>query len=98
MGRHTTENRVSGYNLCDSKPTQSIKNMDNGKCVPGMNDHVQQRKNYISLVERIIVENIPCMKFLQNVVTAHITHRYSKEMSMKSNTVSIKNCFCPGWH
>ena len=83
-----TENRVSGYNLSDSTPAHSIKNMDNGKCVPSMNDHIQQRKNYITLVERIIVENIPCMKFLESVVTHHILHRYSKEMSMKSDTVS----------
>ena len=83
-----TENRVTGCNLPSSKPIQGIKSMDNRKCIPDTNDHVQQRKNYVTLVDRIMVRNIPFMKFLTNVVTMHIPHQYSKEMRAKSNTVS----------
>jgi hypothetical protein len=84
----TTENRVTGCNLPSSKPIKRIKDMDNRKCIPDTNDHAQQRENYVNLVERIMVKNIPCMEFLANVVTIHIPHQYSKEMRIKSKTVS----------
>jgi hypothetical protein len=37
--------------------------MDNRKCIPDTNDHAQQRENYVNLMERIMVKNIPCMEF-----------------------------------
>lgn len=83
-----TENRVSGSELSDVPIQHSIKDMDNGKCIPSQAEHQQQRNNYLILVERILVKYIQCMNFLADVVTHHIPHRYSKEMSQKSNTVS----------
>lgn len=83
-----TENRVAGHNLSNDPPLNGIHEMDNGKCVPSQADHRQQRSNYLILVERLLVKNIPYLEFLADVVTQHIPHKYSKEMSQKSDTVS----------
>ena len=83
-----TKNRVSGSELPDVPIQHSIKEMDNGKCIPSRTDHQQQRNNYLVLVERILVKYIQCMNFLADVVTQHIPHKYSREMSQKSETVS----------
>ena len=56
--------------------------------IPSRTDHQQQINNYLVLVERILVKYIQCMNFLADVVTQHIPHKYSREMSQKSETVS----------
>ena len=47
------------------------------------------RKNFNDLIGKVLVANIPCLKFLGDVITSHIPHKYSKEMANKTNTVSI---------
>ena len=69
-----TENRVSGSELSDVPIQHSIKDMDNGKCIPSRAEHQQQRNNYLMLVERILVKYIQCMNFLADVVTHSISH------------------------
>lgn len=82
------ENRVSGNELSDVPPAEGIINMENGKCLPSTLDNTRQRENYIKLVERIMVNNIPCLGFLSDVCTTHIQHKYSHEMSQKTDKVS----------
>lgn len=84
-----TENRVCSSELSDVPVQRSIKDMDNGKCILSRTDHQQQRNNYLILVERILIKYIRCMNFLAHVVTQHIPHKCSKEMSQKSNTVRL---------
>ncbi len=88
-----TENRVTGNDFSDATPSCSIGDMDNGKCIPSRADHFHQRESYIALVERILVANIPCLRFLTGVVTYHIPHKYSLEMSTKSDTVCFDYLF-----
>ena len=88
-----TKNRVTGNDLSDVKLSGSIADMDNGKCSPSRADHFHKRENYIALVERILVANIPYLHFLAGVVTYHIPHKYSMEMSTKSNTVCFEYLF-----
>lgn len=83
----STENRVHGNHLSDKCPETGVLGMENGKCLPSIQDHGRQRENYITLAERIICNNIPCLNFLSDVSTAHIPHKYSKEMKSVSQTV-----------
>ena len=68
----STENRVSG-----------VMDLENGKCIPSTGDHILQRRNFITLVEQVIVANIRSLEFLADVVTPHIQHKYSSEMRKK---------------
>ena len=40
------------------------------------------------LVSHILVENLPCMQFLQSVAVKYIPHQFSKEMANKSEKVN----------
>ena len=61
----STENRVSGNELSPVPPPHGVMEMENGKCVPSNLDNARQRDNYIKLVERIMVSNIPCLEYHQ---------------------------------
>ena len=61
--------------------------------IPSRADHFHERENYIALVEHILVANIRYLRFLGGVVTYHISHKYSMEMSTKSNTVCFEYLF-----
>ena len=50
----STENRVSSAGLSREVPHGDILTMENGKCVPNHTEHQKQRKNYVTLVSRII--------------------------------------------
>ena len=86
---NATTNRVSGNHLSTTTPLYSILKMENGKCIPNYIEQKAQRDNYITLVQRILVENIPCLAFGKDVVQKHIPHKYSKEMAKSTNSVSI---------
>ena len=85
----STENRVSGNHLSDAQPEEGIFAMANGHCLPSPRDNAEQRHNYIVLVERVIAQNIPCLQFLSETVTAHIPHLYRDEVKAKTDTVRI---------
>jgi hypothetical protein len=82
---NATTNRVSGNHLSTTTPWDGILKMENGKCIPNYNEQKAQRDNYITLVQRILVENIPGLAFAKDVVQKHIPHKYSKEMAKSTN-------------
>lgn len=90
----STENRVSGNHLSDEKPSDGILDMENAKCIPNHQDSLRQRENYIALVGRIVTKHLPCLEFLSKAATHHIPHQYKREMSTKTNTVSINTILC----
>lgn len=47
------------------------------------------KSNLVILVSRILTQYFPALSFLVSVVPKHILHRYSKEMSKKSEVVVI---------
>lgn len=59
-----------------------LSQLDNCKLLPTAADHEKLRKDFTHLVSRILVENLPCMQFLQ------IPHQYSKEMAKKFEKVN----------
>lgn len=81
-------NRISGNHLQDDKPIcKSVMELDNVKIIPTYPQHISQRGDYILIKERILTEEIPCLTFCRNVVTMHIPHCHSSEMSNKSEKV-----------
>ena len=86
---NATTNRISGNHLSTDSPLRGVKQMANGKCIPDHLEQKLQRSNYITLAERILVENLQCLKFGQDIVEKHIQHKYSKEASQPTNSVSF---------
>ena len=69
---NATVNRVSANHFSDNGPTCSINQMENGKCIPNHIEQKAQRENYITLVKRVIVDNVPCLAFGKELVEKHI--------------------------
>ena len=79
-------NRVSG-NKFDPSP-RNVLDVPNIKLLPTIQDQSRQRYNYIVLVARMLVEHLDSFKMFKDVCVYHIPHKYSREMAMKSETVS----------
>ena len=88
----STPNRVAGNHLSCDSPRCDLLDVDNSKFLPDHIDHHIQRRNYISLVSRVITRSINCLKFLKDVVSDHIPHQYSRELSEPTDTVSMISC------
>ena len=80
-------NRVSGAHLDNTKPVCDINDLPYGTLLPQARDHLNNRENYIVLVQRVLVECIPALGFLKDAVKKHIPHEYSKEMGQKTTKV-----------
>ena len=80
-------NRVSGAHLDNTKPVCDINDVPYGTLLPQARDHLNNRENYIVLVQRVLVECIPALGFLKDAVKKHIPHEYSKEMGQKTTKV-----------
>ena len=77
------ENRVYENHLSTEKPSnEKLLSMEDGSYLPNLHENHLQRENYISLVERVIVE-LPYLDPLKSYVVKHIPHQYSKEMAQK---------------
>ena len=84
------ENRVSGNHLPCERPKADILDIPNISFLPNVGDQWQQKSNYVVLVSRIWVDYFDAFAVFKNVCVKHIPHKYSKEMSIKSNKVSIE--------
>lgn len=80
-------NRVNNNALGMERPRQCLVDFDNANFLCSEEDHQLQRENYIVLVERIIASDIKCLHSLQDVVTKHIIHLHSREMTKKCHMV-----------
>lgn len=81
------ENRVSGNHLDSTKPAADIMNVENMKYLPSMADNERQRMDYIILTSRILTEYFDVLKPLKEVCVMHIPHKYSKQLSKKTEKV-----------
>ena len=88
-------NRVSGNKF--HKSPRDILNVSNHRFLPTVQDQKRQRQNYIVLVARILVEHLECSKVFKDVCVLHIPLKYSKELAVKSESVSkmyaMNSCF-----
>ena len=73
MSVNATINRVSASHLDDKSPTGSVNDMENGKCIPNPTEQMAQRANYITLVQRVIVENVHAL-ILERILCRNTFH------------------------
>lgn len=84
-------NRIDLSEFSDVKPSTCMNTPSKRavQLLPTKEDDIVLRSNFINLVSRVLVENIPFFKAtFDGVVTQHIQHKYSSEMAMKSHVVS----------
>lgn len=89
VNHNRVSNRVSGNHLQDNTAICDLKNLDNSKLTPSVIEHIMQRNNYITLIERILVSSINYLKFCNGIVSQQIPHKHVKESGMKSKKVSL---------
>lgn len=87
---NATTNRITANHLSHEAKADGIAHMENGKCIPSHSEQKAQRDNYISLVKRVLVERVPCLQFGKDIVQKHIPHKYSKEASQPTESVSLQ--------
>ncbi|KXJ08980.1 hypothetical protein AC249_AIPGENE17536 [Exaiptasia diaphana] len=73
----------------NNKIQTDLLELDNSKILPEARDSQLLKGDYIQLVARILVEHLPCFKFLEKVCPKHIPHHYSKEMAEKSEMIPL---------
>ena len=71
----------------EDEPSTDILSLPFTTFLPSISDCSSLRDDYIVLIARILVDSLRFLKPLKGSVPQHITHRYSKEMSKKSETV-----------
>lgn len=84
-------NRIDFSEFSDVKPSTCMNNPPKRavQLLPTQEDDRVLRNNFITLVSRVLVDNIPFFKqMFDGVVTQHIQHKYSSEMARKSHVVS----------
>ena len=100
--RHQTFNRqtqsihyVNAYAVRDRldfsglKETLPTVQLSIDKLIPTECDRTSIMANFVVLAGRILWESIPALQKIPNIVTDHIKHSHYKEVSSKSQIVSI---------
>lgn len=83
-------NRVDFSSYSDVRPSSCVNSPKHraAQLLPSQQDDKAIRNNFIILVSRILVDNIPFfMETFDGVVTRHIKHKYFSEMATKSHVV-----------
>ena len=84
---YAVKDRIDYSSVPDSPPS-STKNIFS--IIPSSDDYTQLKKNMAILVARILVEHIRFFsEDFRDLVTKHIPHKYSDQMSQKSEVVSF---------
>lgn len=84
---YAVKDRIDYSSIPDPAPS-STRNIFN--IIPSSDDYAQLKKNLAILVVRILVEYIQFFnEDFRDLVTTHILHKYSYQMSQKSEVVSF---------
>ena len=76
--------RTQAPELQHTGQLSKLSEVPNEFFLPQVEDVRAVKSNLIILVSRILVQYIPALSFLSQVVPKHISHPYSKQMSKKS--------------
>ena len=87
VSRKMVKNRVSGDDFDSTKPAADIMTVKNLKYLPTLADNERQRMDYIILTSRILTKYFDVLKPFEDVCVMHIPHKYSKELSKKSEKI-----------
>ena len=83
------ENRVSGNHLSSEGQKANVHDVPNIQFLPNIVDQRQHRYDYVVLVSRILLNYFDAFAKFKDVCVQHIQHKCSKEMSLKSDKVSL---------
>ena len=86
---YAVQDRIDLSHLSNESRVIDSDDIDLGKLLPLAEDYDALRSNFVILVSRILVENMPQLSKYAVFVTKNIEHKYSSEMSTKSNVVSL---------
>ena len=87
---YAVKDRIDYSSVPDSAPLSSRSIFD---IIPSSDDYAQLKINLAILVARILVEHIQFFnEDFKDLVTKHILHKYSDQMSQKSEVVSFRVC------
>ena len=91
---YAAKDRPDFYKLnSDHKATsKDIKSAPTSTFLPTMEDCKKVRDNYVVLVSRVLVDHLTFLHPLKKCVPCHVVHKYSNEMSKKSEIVSPLIC------
>lgn len=81
--------RTPAPELQHSGHLSQLKEVPVESFLPERKDVVAVKNNLVVLISRILTQYFPALGFLAKVVPKHILHRYSKEMSTKSEVVVL---------
>ena len=87
INHQVIENRISGATLNSSEPQGLLSNVSNLKFLPSLEDQRRQTHNFIILTSRILVNYFKALSPLAEACIQLIPHKYSEEMSQKTNKV-----------
>ena len=82
------KNRVSFWDLGDSKPIRPVQDLPNSSFLPSLEEHANLRADYIILVSRVLVKHCNYFTKFLRLVLGHIPHQFSKEMRKETQVVS----------
>ena len=82
--------RVTGQDLDNQLPQRSASSLQKEEFIPDRRLHLQLLNDLIPLATRVIVDNLKAFGLFQSLAVRHIPHKYSKEMSTKSEEVYIQ--------
>lgn len=80
--------RVNPLHLNDDKSRANLEDVPNSAFLPSLDDQNSLLSDFVILVGRVIVENLPAIAIFKDVIPQHIKHKYSKDLKRKTETVS----------
>lgn len=86
VNAYAVRDRLDFSGLEETLPTAQLST---DELLPTECDRTSMMANFVILAGRILWELIPALRKIPNIVTDHIKHANYKEMSSKSQTVSI---------
>ena len=86
---YAVQDRVDLSHLSNESRIIDPDEIDFSKFLPSAEDYKAIIDNFIVLISRILVKHLPHFSQYASVVPKDIKHKYSKEMSKKSNVVSL---------
>ena len=86
---YAVQDRVDLSHLSNESRITDPDEIDFSKFLPSAEDYKAIIDNFIVLISRILVKHLPHFSQYASVVPKDIKHKYSKEMSKRSNVVSL---------
>ena len=80
--------RVNPLHLENNVQTANLQEVPNSAFLPSLDDQNSLLSDFVVLVGRVIVENLPAFAIFKDVIPLHIKHKYSSELKKKTETVS----------